>query len=261
MIFFFYALIATNFVNGLHPDWVPVPNGLLYHISCIKTVSSETVIDLEALNNETSCKYAPKEDPRRQFYPIQANYQPSGGVITQMNTTFSVPGLPTARGGATVYLWPGFKGEKPVIGYPVLQPVLEWHGSSSWILRSWLVGVQAAVKTEPITVSSGDIIPTYISLQNNEWTVYGKDDKTGQTAVLHVTKQRAGGDYNWGVQVMETIVPAGECNYYPASGIKFSGISVNNDQSPISMVCQVNDHTCNQNCSIDKGSVTFTWKN
>eukprot|EP00463_Aulacantha_scolymantha_P002563 TRINITY_DN3305_c0_g1_i1.p1 TRINITY_DN3305_c0_g1~~TRINITY_DN3305_c0_g1_i1.p1 ORF type:complete len:194 (+),score=34.74 TRINITY_DN3305_c0_g1_i1:255-836(+) len=191
---------------------------------------------------------------------MQANYNPPSKVITQMNTTFVVPGLPTAHRSATVYLWPGFKGEQPVIGYPVLQPVLEWHGSD-WILRSWLVGVGSAVNTNPINVRAGDTIPTYMGLVNKEWTVYGLDDRTHQTAILHVTQSRAGGDYNWGVQVMETIVPEGDCTYYPSSGgIKFTGITVNNAATPITMTCAVHDHTCDQKCSSDAGTVTFTWK-
>jgi len=255
----FLFLVFAGLVSA--SDWVPVPGGYLYHKSCIKTVPSGTLLDLDVLN-ETSCGYEPKLDPQRQFYPIQANYNPSGsGVITQMNTTFVVPALPKARSSATVYLWPGFKGEKPVIGYPVLQPVLEWHGSD-WILRSWLVGVGSAVNTKPINVRAGDNLPTYMNLVGSEWTVYGLDQRTGETAILKVSKQRAGKDYNWGVQVMETIVPSGDCSYYPNSGgIKFTGITVNGDPTPIKMECAVHDTTCNQKCTSDAGSVTFTWTN
>merc|ERR1719464_2513253 len=117
---------------------------------------------------------------------MQANYKPPGGVVTQMNTTFIVPGLPSTTSSATVYLWPGFKGQEHVIGYPVLQPVLEWHGGSQWILRSWLVGVGSAVNTKPINVSPGDSLPTYMNLAGSEWTVYGLDQRTGQTAILKV---------------------------------------------------------------------------
>lgn len=256
---FAFALFIVGLARA--DDWVHVPGGMMYHKSCITTVPSGTLIQWESLN-KTSCAYKPKKDPSRQFYPIQANYKPSGsGIVTQMNTTFIVPALPRAHGSATVYLWPGFKGQEPVIGYPVLQPVLEWHGSK-WILRSWLVGVGSAVNTNPIDVSAGDSIPTYMSLVNSEWTVYGKDARTGRTAVLKVTKSRAGKDYNWAVQVMETIVPAGECSYYPNSGgIKFTGITVNNDKTPIKMTCAVHDSTCSQGCTSDAGVVAFTWKN
>jgi len=253
-------LLVTELVYG--SDWVNVPGGWMYHESCITTVDSGTTISLEDLEKEP-CGYEPRKDPNRQFYPIQANYSPNdgNGIVTQMNTTFVVPALPQARSSATVYLWPGFKGEKPVIGYPVLQPVLEWHGSD-WILRSWLVGVGSAVNTRPINVKPGDKIPTYMLLANSEWVVYGLDLRTSQTAILKVTRQRAGGDYNWAVQVMETIVPAGDCRYYPNSGgIKFTGITVNGNSNPIKMDCAVHDHTCNQGCTSDAGSVTFTWKN
>jgi len=259
MNFFLVVLIAL--VNGLDDDWVPVPGGYLYHRSCIKTVASGTTIKGNSLN-EDSCAYKPIKDPNRQFYPIQANYSPQlNGIVTQMNTTFVVPALPRARSSATVYLWPGFKGSEPVIGYPVLQPVLEWHGSD-WILRSWLVGVGSAVNTNPINVRAGDTLPTYMRLANDEWTVYGLDARTSQTAILKVTKSRAGKDYNWAVQVMETIVPSGDCSYYPNSGgIKFTGITINNDATPIKMTCAVHDTTCDQKCTSSAGSVTFTWRN
>jgi len=260
-----FLLLAFSVVaSGLEwfaDDWQAVPGGYMYHKSCIKTVPSGTTLSMESVG-EDSCKYKPMKDPRRQFYPIQANYSPQhNGVVTQMNTTFVVPGLPTARSSATVYLWPGFKGSEPVIGYPVLQPVLEWHGSN-WILRSWLVGVGSAVNTKPINVRAGDSLPTYMALKSTEWTVYGIDSRSGETAILKVTKERAGKDYNWAVQVMETIVPEGDCSYYPSTGgIKFTGITVNNDATPIKMTCAVHDTTCNQKCSSDAGSVTFTWKN
>jgi hypothetical protein len=261
MKFLLPFLVAVNALALYDADWMPVPGGWMYHKSCIKTVPTGTTVLADSLN-ETSCAYKPKKDERRQFYPIQANYSPNdNGVVTQMNTTFVVPALPKARSSATVYLWPGFKGSQPVIGYPVLQPVLEWHGSD-WILRSWLVGVGSAVNTQPINVRAGDSIPTYMQLASSEWVVYGLDARTSQTAILKVTQSRAGGDYNWAVQVMETIVPSGECNYYPNSGgIKFTGITVNNNASPIKMTCAVHDHTCNQKCSSDAGSVSFTWTN
>lgn len=255
-------MLFFAFIMGLAQasEWVPVPGGLLYHESCIKTVPSGTHIDLDKLEND-DCGYKPKVDPNRQFYPIQANYSPDNGVVTQMNTTFVVPALPRAHGSATVYLWPGFKGEKPVIGYPVLQPVLEWHGSN-WILRSWLVGVGSAVNTRPINVSPGDSLPTYMLLKNSEWVVYGLDSKTRETAILKVTQQRAGKDYNWAVQVLETIVPSGDCSYYPNSGgIKFTGITVNGQSTPIKMTCAVHDSTCNQGCTSGAGTVSFTWRN
>lgn len=258
---FAFALFIVGLVNALDSDWVNVPGGWMYHRSCINTVPSGTLIQWESLN-KSSCAYEPKKDPKRQFYPMQANYKPSGsGIITQMNTTFVVPALPRAHGSATVYLWPGFKGEKPVIGYPVLQPVLEWHGQK-WILRSWLVGVGSAVNTNPINVNAGDTIPTYMGLRGSEWTVYGLDSNTKQTAILHVSKSRAGKDYNWGVQVLETIVPEGDCSYYPNSGgIKFTGITVNGESTPIKMECAVHDTSCHQACTSAAGSVSFTWKN
>jgi len=246
-------------VNAIpNSDWEYVPGGLMMHKSCIHEVPSGQLIENHMYRDE-DCEFEAKQIPDIQFYPMQANYQPPSGTITQMNTSFVVPPTPFNMG--TVFLWPGFKGGEPIIGKPVIQPVLEYGngGTGGWILRSWLVGVGASMRTAPIQVKPGDLCTTYIGLSNSEWSIYGKDTRTGQVADLHVTEQRAG-EYNWGVQVMETIVPKRDCSYYPHNaGINFTGITAMGVVP--TWIPKVSATDCNQKVTIvDSGKeVHFSW--
>ena len=65
-------------------------------------------------------------------------------------TDWVVPPLPKAHSygrSQVVYFWPGFKASAPEMGYPVLQPVLQFgqHGSH-WELQSWFVDANSQLR-------------------------------------------------------------------------------------------------------------------
>lgn len=168
--------------------------------------------------------------PSVQCYDQKA-YSTSNSEFTQMNASFIVPPLPKRNAGQTVYLWPGFKATKPVIGRPVLQPVLQDRGSGRWELQSWGVGIPAGTMTGPrIDVKPGDLITSYMELVGGKWTVYGKNTRTGRETVLRLSKSQAcrGCIYNNAVFVSENVMALHHCDYYPANhGIEFKDIVVN----------------------------------
>jgi hypothetical protein len=186
-------------------------------------------------------------DPKVQCYSEKA-FSTSTDEFTQMNASFVVPPLPQHVVGQTVFLWPGFKATEPIIGRPVLQPVLQSYGGDKWQLQSWGVGIPAGTMTGPkIDVSPGDLITSYMELRSDIWTVYGKNTRTGRESVLRLSKRQAcnGCFYTNAVFVNENVMSRGHCDYYPAnSGIEFTDIVVNGKQ----------DHNTQWQTSYDCGS-------
>jgi len=213
-------------------DWVRVPGGLWIHKSCITEVQNWEVADPPECPYPTyrADEWSPNgETPETQCYDQKA-YVSASTEFTQMNATFVVPPLPKTAARQTVYLWPGFKATSPVIGRPVLQPVLQYgqHGAR-WQLQSWAVGVPAGATGPAISVNEGDTLTTYMQLTGNTWTIYGKNTNTGKETVLRISKKNAGSQkYTNAVFVSENVMPLHHCDYYPANtGIEFKDIVVN----------------------------------
>jgi hypothetical protein len=114
------------------------------------------------------------------------------------------------------YHWPGFKSEQPEMGYPVLQPVLQygqtlparWQVSFNmststqhscgddmfnrlgWFqVQSWFVH-GGAVTAPAIEVSPGDSITSFMvfDVDTQTWTVSGTNLRTQESSVLVITK-------------------------------------------------------------------------
>jgi hypothetical protein len=221
--------------------WVRVPGGQWAHESCMHEVQNGEVIDVPDCPYPTypADEWAPNGDemepinamdPKVQCYSEKA-YSTSTDEFTQMNASFVVPPLPKHRGGTFFALWPGFKATKPIIGRPVLQPVLQTNGGNKWVLQSWGVGIPAGTMTGPkIDVSPGDLITSYIELSGDTWTVYGKNTRTGRESVLRLSKRQAcnGCFYNNVVLINENVMKRDHCEYYPPNnGIEFTDIVLN----------------------------------
>merc|ERR1712137_1503337 len=130
----------------------------------------------------------------------------------------------------TVFLWPGFKGTEPIIGRPVLQPVLQSYGGDNWQLQSWAVGIPSGSMTGPrVDVREGGYQP-----------------------------------YNNALFVSENVMARHHCDYYPANtGIEFKDVVVNGKSGGVSWRaaydCGAPD--CQQEviASADGTSVQLTW--
>jgi len=254
-------------------EYVRVPGGLWIHKECMHTVQNgELADDIPDCPHPTysADEWAPNGDqpvPNVQCYDQKA-YITSSSEFTELNATFVVPPLPTTGSGQTVYLWPGFKATEPQIGRPVLQPVLQYGQEffgAKWELQSWAVGIPSGSITAPkIQVSPGDTLVTYMQLNGDTWTIYGRNDNTGEESNLQISKKKAGSQlYTNAVFVSENIMARNHCDYYPANqGVEFSAVSANGKapgQWELGYDC--GDPDCGQKIvqNSDGTSVSLTW--
>lgn len=236
--------------------------------SCIFEVSENEVVTKDRVD---TCAFKAKpSSPQIQIYDLDVKYEPAnGGLVTQMNTSWTAPALPVSARGQVVYFWPGFKSSQPVMGLPVLQPVLQYGQQGPfWMLQSWFVwGNEGVSYTGPaIKVSPGDIITSYMQYDSSSstWTVYGLNTHTSQSSTLTISADKTGNSqFQWAMVVLETIMPEKQCKLLPGGQrtVTFTGIKVNN--AVPSWTTQEGLTDCNQTISVgDSGaSVVMTWNN
>jgi len=232
--------------------------------------NGELADDLPVCEHKTysAAEWSPSpEIPRTQCYDQKA-YITEQTEFTNLNASFIVPPLPRTAVGQTVYLWPGFKATAPVIGRPVLQPVLQYGqtGGARWQLQSWAVGIPSGSTTAPaIDVREGDHLTTYMQLDGNTWTIYGRNDRTGQESKLRISKQTAGSQkYTSALFVSENVMARNHCDYYPTNtGVEFTDITVNGNPGGVHWQSAYDCGTpdCQQvvYSSDDGTSVRLTW--
>merc|ERR1719174_2162081 len=262
-------LKAAVFFAPVTADYVRVPGGLWIHKECIHTAPNGELADFPECPHPTysADEWAPNDEPvpNTQCYDQKA-FITSSSEFTELNATFVVPPLPTTAARQVVYLWPGFKATEPQIGRPVLQPVLQYgqHGAK-WQLQSWAVGIPSGSITAPaISVSPGDSLTTYMQLNGDTWTVYGRNDRTGQESDLRISKRHAGSQkYTNAVFVSENVMSRYHCDYYPANqGVEFTAVTANGQapgQWQVGYDCGSPD--CGQKViqNSDGTSVKLTW--
>jgi len=231
-----------------------IPGGYLTHGSCIHTVANGELFDPRGLN--TTCQHRLKA-PEIQIYAADVHqHVPQGkSGFTSFTADWTVPPLPTDHQGQVVYFWPGFKSQNPEMGFPVLQPVLQYGESGEagqhsrrllgggdggkWALQSWFVDANDQFKypvvTAPaITVSPGDKITSFMHFDGDTWTVSGSDLNTGENSTLRISKEHAGDcEYDYAMLVNENINVDNKCTRMPAasqiefSNIKLDGVAAN----------------------------------
>jgi len=248
-------------------DWVRVPGGVMLHRSCVHIVPNGFVVS-EATSKP--CKYKARY-PNEQIYAIDVHYQGTD-LMANMNASWNAPPVPSADQGQVVYFWPGFKSSQPEMGWPVLQPVLQYGqdsqgGGPYWCVRSWFVwGQQGQAFASPeVPVSEADVISSYMEYNqaSSNWTVYAKNTNTNQNTTLQISHDQVGqSDFQFAMLVLETIMPPNQCNLLPAQPGKltFDHIKVNGNTSP-AWTQRVQMHDCNQALSVTSSSVTMTWGN
>jgi len=264
------ALVASAYAHDdASSEWVSVFGGWMMHKSCIYEIPEGVKLNVEEDLKTRVCKYpAQLRAPDAQVYAMDTEEPIPGGVATAMNTSWNVPSLPVTQGSQVVYFWPGFKSQQPVMGYPVLQPVLQYgqNGKRSWELQSWFVwGNKGISYTGPaIAVNVGDVLGSYMEYQaaTKDWVCYGIDINTGKSSTLDATAvQTDGTTYNYAMLVLETIMPSTACNYYPANGntgVTFTGVKVNG--ATPNWVKQIAMTECSQTITSTSGDkVQFTW--
>jgi len=257
------SVVAANNLN----DYVQTPGGWKIHRECMFELPNGGHVDLPSV---PQCPYDAIA-PAVQIYAIDTYFQStaSGGLVTQMNTSWITPALPVNASTQTVYFWPGFKSEQPVMNYPVLQPVLQYGQEGRyWMLQSWFVwGAKGISYTAPaIAINPQEGIDSYMLYDNatQTWTCYGINKVSGKTTNLQVTRAKIQDtDFQYAMLVLETIMPnTGYCNLYPGGDdqVVFTNVKVNN--AAVKWTTQVSEHDCNQAATVNTdGSVTFSWVN
>lgn len=254
-------------VNARQDGYMHVPGsgGALLHKSCVHEVPEGTVAD----PFNTTCD-KPALFSNEQVYAMDT-YTDDSVTFSQMNSSWTVPELPSKASGQVVYFWPGFKATHPEPGYPVLQPVLQYGegASTHWQLQSWFVWAKASIfpvaKTgKAISVSPGDKITSYMELDatTKTWTVFGKDETTGESSTLQVKNSRVG-DYKYAMHVLETVMASsGYCAEYPKSNsVEFTDISANHGQR-VTWKTNVLKTDCKQAITVSTtgDDVKMTWE-
>jgi len=133
-----------------------IPGGFLAHKSCMTEVSAGTILDEDDYNQQElssegnhhgTCHFPvlnANMSPNLQIYASDVHQKaPDGKSFSILTADFVVPPLPLKGKGQTVYFWPGFKSKAPEMGYPVIQPVLQYGepglAEHKWQLQSWFV--------------------------------------------------------------------------------------------------------------------------
>ena len=111
--------------------WVPA--------ACVMEVANGARVEGERLAECAAAQPAHAMQHSEQIYAMNTAAEKES-YWSSFTADWIVPELPSAAKGQTVYFWPGFKSQEPVMGYPVLQPVLQYGQSGPhWELQSWFV--------------------------------------------------------------------------------------------------------------------------
>ena len=200
---------------------------------CIVSLPNGGTYNLSTARVPPGCDVTAISSPAVQIYAADVEYQ-SKEPLTSFTADWEVPPLPTEKKRQVVYFWPGFKASKPDMGYPVLQPVLQYgERGSKWELQSWFVDAndrKYPVATAPaIDVFPGDKITSSMKLDGKTWTVHGLDQTTGKDSTLSIAYEKAGDtDYDWAMLVNENINVNTDCALMPAaSKLTFTNVAIN----------------------------------
>eukprot|EP00937_MAST-01D_sp_MAST-1D-sp2_P002703 g2703.t1 len=210
----------------------------------------------------------PKAGRNQQIYAMDVHAKSSAGAWTSLNASWTVPKLPTEDNGQIVYFWPGFKSQQPEMGYPVLQPVMQYGQNSgfkrtkSWQLQSWFVH-GGAVTAPAIDLSPGDRVESFMQYdaKSSEWTISGKNTNTGESTVLTISKEKLGGyDFEWAMLVCETIKQNGQCSSLPADDAGLTFDSVSGDGAAVTWTERENLSDCAEKAATaGADTVKFSW--
>lgn len=260
---------------------IRIPGGLNVPESCIHVVPKGVVVDESYVipKCEREDEVEGWNETMIQIYAADVHAQTNETQFRSMTSNVVVPPVPTEKSSQTVYFWPGFKSQSPEMGYPVIQPVLQFgEYNSKWQLQSWFVDANSfwypTVTADAIDVNEGDEITMSMVLGDDDmWTISGIDLTTGQDSTLRITRKKAGKcNYNWAMLVNENINVNDHCDRMPDStngGVTFTNVTVNGVTQPqdfwttrANCADPANNCDCGNSASVDSqtGDVTLGWK-
>lgn len=210
-----------------------------------------------------------------QIYASDVHEKAPEGVtgFSSFTADFTVPPMPEKYFGQVVYFWPGFKSKQPEMGFPVIQPVLQFgeHGPE-WQLQSWFVDANdkryPVVTAKAIKVHAGDQLTTSMVLDGDEWTISAIDKTTDQSSVLKIAKHKAGNcDYDYAMLVNENINVNKRCERMPytSQGITFTNVTLDHHHVWTTRANCANKTECDcgnsATVNASTGDVTLSWHN
>ena len=251
---------------------IRVPGGHAVPASCITALNNRGTYDASAANH-TFCDDT-LDSPMIQIYAADVHLK-SPEPLKSFTADWVVPPEPKSYFGQVVYFWPGFKAMAPEMGYPVLQPVLQFgERGKKWEFQSWFVDAKdrrfPVVTAPPIDVKPGDKLTSFMSLSadGTMWTVSGTNKATGEDTTLNIKYTKAGAtDYHYAMLVNENVNVNTRCERMPATtdGVTFTNVTVNGKALvgwTTRANCKGNPRCdCSNAASVDaEGDVTLSWK-
>ena len=210
LLFGFALLACAAAFDG--DEWLPMPDGRLYHHSCVHRQDDGKAVVPGSL---PPCPYAPRRAPAPveesgvSYYSDWAVYaqMASKNGFSLMSSTFSVPPAPQSRGPAglsSVYLFNGLEdgGGHHGAASLILQPVLQYGKSGcvlnplSWAQWHWVAflvdGSGRAFCGKILKVEEGEELVGNMTLQSatatqQTWEVRAARPKTGE-ASTHIVQ-------------------------------------------------------------------------
>ena len=240
--------------------------------------------------------------PRLQIYASDVHVK-STSPLRSITADWIAPPVPTRRppfDPSVVFFWPGLKAGKPEMGYPVLQPVLQYSGHGpTWTLQSWFVDgsdpafpvvTVPSVEVKPggecqrapplrcelfqscaTTACVTDRVTSFMSLSDDDttWTVSGTNQDTGEDSTLRIAFSQASRTptYDYAMLVNENINVRRQCARMPAStGLTFTNLTINGERKPAGWITRANCAgsdvcDCGNAVGVDgDGDVRFSWR-
>jgi len=156
------------------------------------------------------------------------------------------------------------------MGYPVLQPVLQFNqnGLHLWQFQSWFVYGNVGVShTAPaFNVKPGEMLTSYMQQNTTSpgFTCFSGSLNQSTTSVLTTAPGQTGWtpSYNYAMLVLETI-SVNTCGMLPGApnAVIFTDVTVN--KAVPAWTSNIAEHDCNQGLAIAGGgaTVTMSWTN
>ena len=118
------------------PSLSRIPGYGLVPDECIVTVENGAEVGETEVKHLGTENCAPAVGRSEQIY-AQDTHAQNSALWTNFTANWIVPELPASADGQVDYHWPGYKSQQPEMGYPVLQPVLQYGQSypARWQVR------------------------------------------------------------------------------------------------------------------------------
>ncbi|KAJ7611205.1 hypothetical protein FB45DRAFT_941268 [Roridomyces roridus] len=238
----FTGLLATLASAAPAPAQVLVPGAGLRPASSVHEVPSggsiahidaSTIHVLDASGSfvkavtHTPTKIKAAVEPLETGWVAYASWLNTGSSpISSFKTTWTVPAVPAANHGQTVFL---FNSIEPNSGNAILQPVLQYGpsaagGGSFWAVASWYLVGDSTFFTTPVRTSAGATLNGIITLTSSSGSSFNYVTSFTNIAGTSLTATGSA-QLTWATETLEAY-GVSTISDYPSGSTVFSGISL-----------------------------------